>query len=289
MRARLILAALLIWSATTAIADQKRISDVVYGHKEGVALTMDVFEPSKPSGIGVIWVVSGGWWSNHSMIDPNLAQAFTSRGMTVFEVVHGSQPRFHIPDILSDLHRAVRYIRTNASTWGVDPNRIGISGASSGGHVALMTAATADNGDPSSKDPVETASDKVEAVGVFFPPTDMLDFGKTGLDAFDIPALRIFAPAVPVSNATPRPEVERLAKLYSPIYSVTASFPPTLLIHGDADKLVPLQQSQLLDAKLAELKVPHKLIVEPGKGHGWQDMGPDLAQIADWYAMYLKG
>ena len=89
-----------------------RTADVVYGKKEGVALTMDVFTPKKnANGAAVIWVVSGGWFSSHANINPKNAEPFTKRGYTVFAVVHGSQPRFTIPEILQDMHRATRYIR----------------------------------------------------------------------------------------------------------------------------------------------------------------------------------
>src|SRR5436190_15207371 len=89
--------------------EQTRVQDVIYGKKMGVALTMDVFKPAKPNGIGVIWMVSGGWISNHNSINPDLAKVFTKRGQTVFEVVHGSQPKFTLPEIIQDIHRSVRF------------------------------------------------------------------------------------------------------------------------------------------------------------------------------------
>ena len=84
----------LLWGAGTVAQEDHHLKDVVYGHKLGVALTMDVFKPGKPNGIGVLWMVSGGRVSNHESINPGLAKIFTDRGQTVFEVVHGSQPRF---------------------------------------------------------------------------------------------------------------------------------------------------------------------------------------------------
>ncbi len=101
------------------------LTDVVYGRKSGVALTMNVFKPRKPSGIGMIGIVSGGWHSSHGDINPGIGQYFASRGMTVFQVVHGSQPKFTLSEIVPDIHRAVRFIRTHAADYGVDP-RIGL-------------------------------------------------------------------------------------------------------------------------------------------------------------------
>src|ERR1700722_2172877 len=94
-------------------ADFKRTEDVVYGRKFGMALTMDVLQPKQPNGVGIIFVMSGGWFSAHEAINPAFLQAFLERGYTVFAVVHGSQPKFTITEIIPDLQRSVRFIRHN--------------------------------------------------------------------------------------------------------------------------------------------------------------------------------
>src|SRR5262249_59993829 len=96
---------------------------------------------------------------------------------TLFLVRHGSSPRYFIPEMVSDVHRAIRFIRFHAKDYGIDPNRIGISGASSGAHLALMAALTADDGKADAKDPVERVSSRAQAVVAWFPPTDLLNFG----------------------------------------------------------------------------------------------------------------
>jgi acetyl esterase/lipase len=267
--------------------DPNHIRDVIYTHKVGVALTMDVFKPAKPNGIGVIWMVSGGWVSNHESINPGLAQVFTSRGDTVFEVVHGSQPKFTIPEIVQDIERAVRFIRYHAADYGVDPNRLGISGGSAGGHLSLMTGALVPEPSKDAKDPVDRVSSAVQAVACFFPPTDFLNYGKEGASAMKIDTLKGYWPAFGVTDKTPPDDAEKVARLVSPIYYVTAKMPPTLIIHGDADTLVPLQQSQLFMAKLDMLKIPHLLEIRPGKGHGWPGLEKDLPLLADWFDKYL--
>jgi acetyl esterase/lipase len=264
-----------------------RVQDVVYGHKLGVALTMDVFKPAKPNGIGVLWMVSGGWVSNHDNINPGLAKVFTDRGDTVFEVVHGSQPKFTLPEIVQDIHRAVRFVRTHAAEYGVDPNRLGISGGSAGGHLSLMMAAYGGPGDPNAKDMVDRASSEVQAVAIFFPATDLLNYGKEGVSALETPTLKGFWNVFQVTDATPKEERDKIARTLSPYYGVTAKMPPTLIIHGDADTLVPIQQSERLMAKMEELKIPHKLEVRKGKGHGWPELGQDLPLLADWFTQYL--
>jgi acetyl esterase/lipase len=267
--------------------DPNHIRDVIYAHKVGVALTMDVFKPAKPNGIGVIWMVSGGWVSTHEGINPGLAQIFTSRGDTVFEVVHGSQPKFTVPEIVQDINRAVRFVRFHAAEYGVDPNRLGISGASAGGHLSLMIGANGTDGSPDAKDPVNRVSSAVQAVACFFPPTDFLNYGKEGASALKIAMLQGYWPAFGVTDKTPAEEAERIGRVISPIYGVTAKMPPTLIIHGDADPLVPIQQSQHFMAKLEEMKIPHRLEVRPGKGHGWVGLEKDIPLLADWFDKYL--
>lgn len=276
-------------TARAQAPDAGRVKDVIYGFKEGVALTMDVFKPAKPNGIGVLWMISGGWVSSHDGINPGIAAVFTARGDTVFEIVHGTQPRFPVGEIAKDIHRAVRFVRTHSAEYGVDPNKLGISGASSGGHLSIFAAATGDDGDPTAKDLVDRASSRLNAVACFFPPTDFMNYGKTGVRAFDIPMLQPFRPAFGIpANASDDDKV-KLANELSPISHVTDKMPPTLIIHGDADALVPIQQSQVFTAKLTELKIPNKLEVRPGKGHGWADIGKDFPLLADWYDKYLGG
>ena len=164
--------------------------DVIYGRKDGVALTMDVIQPHKPNGRGVIFVVSGGWFSAHNFTAQTLL-AFNGelidRGYTVLAVVHGSQPRYAIPDAVSDVNRAVRYIQTNAARWNVDPDRLGIVGGSAGGHLSLCIGLNPEKPDPDSnpksKDPVDRASGRVRAVAAWFPPTDFLNYGEPGKNA----------------------------------------------------------------------------------------------------------
>ena len=147
-----------------------RKEDVIYGRKFGTALTMDVFTPKKDSkGIGVIIVVSGGFVSSHDSISPAFVTPLTNRGYTVFTVVHGSQPRYTIPEIIQDMNRAVRFIRYHAKEYGIDSDRIGVTGASAGGHLSLMLGTAGDQGDPNAKDPVDRASSRVQAVACFFP------------------------------------------------------------------------------------------------------------------------
>lgn len=257
--------------------------DVIYAKSGGAAFTMDVYKPAAPNGVGVIWLISGGWFSNHQMLSPGYAKPFTDKGATVFEVVHGSQPRYTIPEILLQIKRAVRMVHVLAPKYGVDPHRIDISGGSAGGHLSLMIGATGDDGNPAAADPVDQASSKVDAVAVFFPPTDFLNWGSPGSLPISDPKLAIFIPAFGINKDTPLDKAKTIAHDVSPIYYVTKSMPPTLIIHGDSDQLVPLQQSQLMDAKLTELGIDHQLIVVPKGDHGASTATPaNYQKLVDW-------
>src|SRR5215470_19126110 len=114
------------WMFSGALhADDKpaydRKEDVIYGRKYGTALTLDVFTPkAHANGAAVIWAVSGGWFSAHEVIPVAFLDELLRRGYTVFAVVHGSQPKFTIPEVLQDMHRAVRFIRAHAQEYHID-------------------------------------------------------------------------------------------------------------------------------------------------------------------------
>ncbi|RIK87748.1 MAG: alpha/beta hydrolase [Planctomycetota bacterium] len=291
---------LTVASATAAQADEtayRRSEDVIYGRKYGVALTMDVFQPPAPRGVGVILVVSGGWFSAHEAINPALCDEVLRRGFTVFAVVHGSQPKFQIPEILGDMHRAVRYIRSHAKQYGIDPERIGIMGGSAGGHLSLMQGMAGSEGDKSAADPVERESSRVQAVACFFPPTDFLNYGKPGEVALGRGVLKGFRAPFDfeqLDDATRRfveitdeAQLQEIGRQISPVTHVSPDDPPTLIIHGDADELVPIQQAQVMVAALEAAGVEAELVVKPGAGHGWADMLADTAQFADWFEKHL--
>jgi acetyl esterase/lipase len=276
-----------------------RQEDVIYGRKYGVALTMDVFTPKNDAnGAGIIIVVSGGWFSGHDAINPEFVKPFSKRGYTVFTVVHGSQPKFTIPEILEDMNRAVRFIRHHAKDYKIDPDRLGIAGGSAGGHLSLMQGTAGTKGDPKAKDPVDRESSRVQAVACFFPPTDFLNYGEKGKDAIGRGVLADFKAAFDLKewdkdkkcfvSVTDEEKILELGKKISPIYFVTAETPPTLIIHGDADKLVPMQQAESIIDKLKEEKVPCELVVKKGQGHGWPDLVKDFYTFADWFDQYLK-
>jgi acetyl esterase/lipase len=157
-----------------------RERDLIYGRKYGLSLTMDRFVPRTPNGKAVVLVISGGWFSSPEALPIDFVKPMCQAGYQVFAVAHGSQPRFTIPEILDDMHRATRWIRANAKRFQIDPNNLGIYGGSAGGHLSLMLGMVHKPGDPKANDPVERQPSGVQAVGCFFPPTDFLNWSKPG-------------------------------------------------------------------------------------------------------------
>ena len=276
------------WSQTPSKADYERTEDVIYGRKFGTALTLDVFRPAKPNGFGIIYVVSGGWFSSHQAIRIDFYQPFLERGYTVFAVVHGSQPKFQIPEIAEDMHRAVRFIRHHAAQYGINPDKLGVSGGSAGGHLSLTLGTRGTKGPEKAKDPIDRESSAVQAVACFFPPTDFLNYGQPGEDAVGVGILKNFKPAFGSQADTPEGR-QSLGKEVSPASFVTAKMPPTLIMHGDADKLVPIQQAELFVTRAKEVGATARLIVKPGQAHGWKDLLKDLDLFADWFDEHLRG
>jgi acetyl esterase/lipase len=143
-------------------------------------------------------------------------------------------------------------------------------------------------GDPKAKDPIDRESSTVQAVACFFPPTDFLNWGSSGDDAVGYGPTKEFSPAFGPRNATAEGRQE-LGKEISPIHYVTSNMPPTLIIHGSADKQVPLYQAQIFEKRCGEVNAPFKLIVREGKDHGWPEMGEDMKIFADWFDEHLRG
>jgi acetyl esterase/lipase len=273
---------------SAAAQAQERIRDVIYAKSGGAAFTMDVFKPKAPNGAAVIYLVSGGWFSSHESISPQMADGLNALGFTVFEVVHGSQPKYKIPEIAGQISRAVRFVRANASSYGVDPTRIGLTGASAGGHLSLLTAGKADGGDPNATDPVDREPNTVAAVVAYFPPTDFTNFGgKPMSEMLDGPEYTVFRPAFALSDRPTKEEYERVAKELSPINYITAKFPPTLLIHGDKDTLVPLQQSEIFRDALVKAGVVNELLIVKGGGHDAVTVGGGMLKFASWFSEKL--
>jgi len=275
-KAHSFLCALLIsLHGSTSQADVDIKSDVVYGHKDGMALVYDVITPENAKGDAVVIMVSGGWFSRWAPAENRASQFsyYLDEGFTFIPVHHGSAPRYKVPDAYDDVSRAIRHIKLNAESYGIDPDKIGVTGGSAGGHLSLMLGLDSDSGQGGADDLVMGHGNEVAAVVAYFPPVDLREI--TG------PNDRFPALDFPVAKADS----------ISPILHVDANDPPTLLIHGDADDLVPITHSEIMQAEFEARGVVSDFITIPGAGHGFR--GADAVTAArasvEWFKQHLLG
>lgn len=269
------------WVCVQAAAEVAITPDVVYGHKHGLAMTMDVFQPQDDAnGAAVLFMVSGGWYSHWA--PPQQAAArfrpLTDAGFTVFAVRHGSSPKFSIPEAVEDVRRSVRFVRANAERFGIDAARLGVFGSSAGGHLSLMLATTADEGDADATDEVLRASSRVHAAVALVAPSDLRIMVWEAPQS--LPAYRRF-PALNLDLAQ--------AEQHSPLVHASGGDAPTLLIAGDQDDLVPIHHSQQMAAALQQHQVPCRLLTIPGAGHSFSGNDQKLASDAmvAWFQEHL--
>ncbi|MEO8063801.1 MAG: alpha/beta hydrolase [Pseudomonadota bacterium] len=284
-------------AATPAKPPAPRVeTNVVYGMYSGLGLLLDVHHPAKPNGFGVVFISGSGWQAEQtygatplkSQQIPLWGPPLLAAGYTVFAINHRAAPRFHYPAAIDDVQRAIRFLRHNAAAYGIDPAHLGGVGGSSGGHLLGLAAMLAAPGDPASADPVERESAALQAVVLRAPLLDLRYVGTVEGNAF----ITSFMEAPP-SNAS-------AAAAYaaaSPITHVDANSPPVLLLHGDADVLVPIAQSEAMERALSAAGVPARLVRIPGGVHG-ADFGaarrradwPDYyAATVSWLDQYLRG
>jgi acetyl esterase/lipase len=292
--------------ATEKAALNYKVEEMIYGRKEseGVALSMLQLSPKvKPNGKAIIRVVAGSWYSSFSSAESYImgSYEYLQKGFKVFQVIVGSQPRYNMAEQVADVKRAVRYIRYNAQKLGIDPQKMGIEGASAGGHLSLNVAMAEEKIMGNPNDPVDGVSSRVQAVAVLFPPTDLLNWGGSGFNfvnakplleqnkvwgAVDFKTLQESTMSyVPVTDTAAR---NKLGKEVSPLYAVTTDDPPVFVMHGDADPTVPIQQSLLLVEKMKAAGIKHRFVMKPGGKHNVNDMLPEWVEAVDWFEKWLK-
>jgi acetyl esterase/lipase len=256
-----------------SLAQVNSKEDVIYGHKDGMALVYSVLSPAQANGAAVVFMVSGGWyspWSEPAVYERMFADELAA-GFTVIPVNHGSAPRYHVPDAYADVSRAIRHIKMNAQSYGIDANRIGVTGGSAGGHLSLMLGLNSDSGIKSDSDVVMQQDNSVATIVAYFPPVDLREIAGPN-DRF--PALDF--------------DVAKAAAI-SPILHVDGADPSVLLIHGDADDLVNISASEIMFAELKKQKVESDFIVIPGGQHGFRGTNAKTANQARlaWFKKHL--
>jgi len=271
---------------------QRSDANVVYGMYSGLALLMDVSYPQAPNGFGILTIGGTGWHLPETYAAPGQKDrsyapdrdALLASGYTVFRINHRAAPRFRYPAALEDAQRAVRFIRSNAQRFGIDAERIGGWGFSSGAHLVGLLGVLDGAGVLDDPDPVHRQSAKLQCVVAGALPSDL----AAGLTAVGSAAVASFLGNVPFDVGG-----LALARSASPLRHVSSDDAAFLLEHGDADELIPFEQAVAMEAALRAAGVPVRLRRVPGGDHGGprfaaQDPQERYAAILGWFDQYLR-
>ncbi len=266
----------------------------VYAEAHGLGLVMDIFRPEGAgNGLGIVDVISGGWFGDRVRLNEHIGlglfDVLCGCGFTVFAVSPGSLPLFTGCDMVCHVHAALRYIKNRAADFGVDPRRLGLTGASAGGHLAALAALDPQAGRPRARDAFERQDSGVKAVALFFPPTDLVDYGGrifefVELDGAGLDRL-LFAGGMEGHSEA---EINARMVALSPARQVREVPPPFLLVHGDADDVVPLGQSQKLAKAIEEAGGEAELVVKAGGGHPWPGIRQEVGLVGAWFEQRLR-
>lgn len=266
-----------------------RHENIVYKVEHGIGLILDVFVPTgEKNGLAIVDTLSGAWHSGQAQIRDHLRggifDIYCGKGYTVFMIRPGSRTKFTADEMVVNLKTGIRWVKEHAEKYKIDPERLGITGASAGGHLTLLTTALVEEGDVDANNPLHRHGTDVKAVAVFFPPTDFLDYGGRG-GLFGRLGDILFACGI---DGREDSEVREKAEAISPAWQAKKGFPPTLLIHGDADPAVPLQQSERMVEVLKGIGTDVELIVKEGGAHPWPTIPEEVAIMGDWFDKKLR-
>jgi len=244
---------------------------------------LDVYLPSsqtdKPRPL-VVWVHGGAWLAGSKEQCP--ARSFLKHGYVVASINYRLSQHAIFPAQIEDCKAAIRFLRAHADRYGIDPERIGVWGASAGGHLVALLGTTGDVEDFDTE-PNRHVSSRVQAVCDFFGPTDLTQMSafpsQMDHDAPDAPEARLIG--------GPVQENKDACRRANPITYVSREDPPFLICHGDKDPLVPHNQSELLEKALRDKGVSVTLHTVKGGGHGWRDAEVDRL-VQEFFDRHLK-
>ncbi len=250
---------------------------VVVGTTGARDLRADVFIPpgDLKDAPGVLLIHGGGWMQGDRSQLRGYGVLLGRKGYVCVSCEYRLTGEAQWPAQIHDVKAALRWMRANASSLGLDPDRIAVSGNSAGGHLSLMVGATPNVPEFEGEGGNSGISTDVSAVISFYPPV-RLGTMRDGAELSD-PVRRLMG-----SNATP----EAIAGA-SPITYASASFPPTALIHGSDDEIVSVAESFEMQKALAKAGVPTDLHIYAGQPHGFDATSALGRQCADVMALFL--
>lgn len=248
------------------------LKDVEYGTGGGRALKMHILRPRtlprEPMPC-LVWVHGGGWAKGDKNSGIGKLAPYAERGYFCASIGYRLSDEAKFPAQIEDCKCAIRFLRAKAEGFKIDPNRIGVWGSSAGGHLVSLLGTSAYVKELEGKGGHAAESSRVNAVCDFCGPSDLIKMVVNSEKGAKGAVAGLLGGAVT--------ERRDLARLASPVTHVTKDAPPFLIVHGDQDKTVPLEQSELLQEALKKAGVRVTLHVAKGQGHGLS--GPELDRI----------
>lgn len=243
------------------------VSDVQYCTGAGKPLLMDVFLPKNPIHTptpAVLWIHGGGWERGDKNGNSG-AQLLANEGFvtaSLFYRLSGDSP---FPADIEDCKCALRFLRANATKYGIDPDRIGVAGASAGGHLAELVATADQSAGLEGKGGWQNVPSKVQAASAYYGASDFTVGAMQFQQHTGQVIVKLFR-----GTEKEKPELYRKA---SPIFYVSKDDPPLLLVHGEEDDLVPFDQSIKMAETYRRMGLPVEFIAVKNAGHDFQHVG----------------
>lgn len=261
------------------------LRDLEYARVGAKSLRLDLYLPRRDAEARlpvVVWIHGGGWRAGDKA--GTRAPEVLGEGYAVASINYRLSHEATFPAQIHDCKAAVRWLRAHADAYGLDPERIGAWGSSAGGHLVALLGTSGDvaelEGDVGGN---LDQSSRVQAVCDFFGPADLLAVLEPGAWPSHVSLIS------PVSLLLGGPVAERvgLARLASPVTHASPDDPPFLIVHGDKDLVVPLDQSQRLHRALTAAEGESALHVVVGAGHGFRDPTVD-ALVREFFDRHLR-
>lgn len=260
----------------------KLTENVVYTTVGGKELKLDIVAPAEGNGpFPAVMVIHGGAWraGNKKDVRPFMIE-YAKHGYVAISPQYRFCPQEVFPAQVHDVKAAVRWTRSHAKDLNVDPDHIGATGYSAGGHLALMLGVTGPSDGLEGDVAADAPSSRVQAVVNYFGPTEL---AAKDIPELSLPLVRDFIGG----SATEKPEA---AKQASPISFVSKDDAPSLTFQGTKDPLVPHTQAVTLAEAQTKMGVPGRIELMVGAGHGWG--GVELKHTTEesmkFFDQYLK-
>ncbi|NOU37000.1 MAG: alpha/beta hydrolase [Kiritimatiellaceae bacterium] len=278
---------LILFALFLAALNTEAQKNITYAETADGPQQLDLYLPANAQGTVplIIWIHGGGWKNGSKENCLPVRLGVTERGYAVASINYRLTGTVPFPAQIEDCKAAVRWLRVHAGRYGLNPDRFGVWGSSAGGHLVALLGTS---GDVSAFDVGKNldVSSRVQAVCDFYGPSDFTTMGT--VSGFERHA-RADSPESALLGGTAQEKPET-AKAASPVTYATPDDPPFLIMHGDRDGTVPLDQSRRMDAALRTAGVESELIILPGAGHG----GPAFStpettgRVASFFDRHLK-